>query len=146
MLLYLDVPNRTTDIIIPLYLYNDRIIVCFLSFRWSYRNAIWDHEIIILNIQVQIGNYRDVVDLMSKIDSLPRPAGGTNIHEALEKMRDMYNVDHRFDGKRYKRFIAIVITDGGDRQTALVQSTASAAHADGIVVIAIGKVVSACVD
>ena len=109
-------------------------------------HAIWDCEIIILNIQVQIGNYRDVVDLMSKIDSLPRPAGKTNVHEALKKMRDMFKIDHRFDSIRYKRFIAIVITDGGDRQTALVQSTASGAHADGIVVIAIGKVVSAHVD
>ena len=88
---------------------------------------------------MHIGDYRDVVDLMSKIDSLPRPAGRTNIHEALEKMRDMFNVDHRFDGKPYKRLIAIVITDGVDPQPALVQSAASDAHADGIVVISIGK-------
>ena len=88
---------------------------------------------------MQIGDYRDVVDLMSKIDSLPRPAGATNIHEALEKMRDMFKVDHRFDGKPYKRFVAIVITDGVDQQPSLVQSTASDAHADGIVVISIGK-------
>ena len=90
-------------------------------------------------MQVQIGDYRDVVDLMSTIDSLPRPSGGTNIHEALQKMRDMFKVDHRFDGKPYKRLIAIVITDGVDEQPSLVQSTASEAHADGIVVISIGK-------
>ena len=80
-----------------------------------------------------------MVDLMTKIDSLPRPAGATNIHEALEEMRDMFKVDHRFDGKPYKRFVAIVITDGVDQQPSLVQSTASDAHADGIVVICIGK-------
>lgn len=93
-------------------------------------------------IQVQIGNYTDVVDLKLKIDSLPAPNGGTNIHEALTTMRSVFTSDHRFDDKPFKRLIGIVITDGEDGQTELVKSEASAAHADGIVVISIGKTMS----
>ena len=74
-----------------------------------------------------------------KIDSLPEPMGGTNIHDALTTMRNMFKADHRFDGLPYNRFIAIIITDGEDLQPALVQSAANAAHAESIVVISIGK-------
>ena len=90
-------------------------------------------------IQVEIGEYRDVVDLTSKIDSLPGASGTTDIYKALTTMRNMFNANHRFDGKPLKRFIAIVITDGEDTHHAQVQSAASAAHADGIVIISIGK-------
>lgn len=102
----------------------------------------WDDQRI-SNIQVQIGAYRDLVDLLSKIDSLPRPAGGTNIYAALSTMRNMFQAEQRFDGKSLKRFVAIIITDGVDNQPALVQSEARAAHADGIVVMPIGKTVCA---
>ena len=68
--------------------------------------------------------------------------GGTNIHDALTTMRNMFKADHRFDGMPFNRFIAIVITDGEDSQSALVQSAAKAAHAEGIVVISIGKTTS----
>ena len=91
------------------------------------------------NFQVEIGEYRDIVDLTSKIDSLPGASGGTDIYKALTTMRNMFNANHRFDGKPLKRFIAIVITDGEDTQHEHVQSAASAAHADGIVIISIGK-------
>ena len=88
---------------------------------------------------MEIGEYRDIVDLTSKIDSLPGASGETDIYKALTTMRNMFNENHRFDGKPLKRFIAIVITDGEDTQHEHVQSAASAAHADGIVIISIGK-------
>ena len=81
-----------------------------------------------------------MVDLKSKIDSLPEPVGGTNIHDALTTMRNMFKTDHRFDGMPFNRFIAIIITDGEDQKPALVQSAANEAHAEGIVVISIGKI------
>ena len=65
--------------------------------------------------------------------------GGTNIHDALTTMRNMFKADHRFDGLPFNRFIAIIITDGEDVKPALVQSAANEAHAEGIVVISIGK-------
>ena len=65
--------------------------------------------------------------------------GGTNIHDALTTMRTMFKADHRFDGLPVNRFIAIIITDGEDVKPALVQSAANEAHAEGIVVISIGK-------
>ena len=88
---------------------------------------------------MEIGEYRDILDLTSKIDSLPGASGTTDIYKALTTMRNMFNANHRFDGKPLKRFIAIVITDGEDTHHADVQSAASAAHADGIVIISIGK-------
>ena len=65
--------------------------------------------------------------------------GGTNIHDALTTMRNMFKADHRFDGLPFNRFIAIIITDGEDVKPALVQFAANEAHAEGIVVISIGK-------
>ena len=91
---------------------------------------------------MEIGDYVDKADLDLKIDSLPRPRGTTYIYRALEKMRGMFQADHRFDGKTYKRFIAIVITDGVDGHNALLQSEASAAHDEGIAIISIGKTVA----
>ena len=89
---------------------------------------------------MQIGDYVDATDLNMKIDSLTRPnRGSTNIYVALVTMRGMFQSDHRFDGEPYKRSIAIVITDGVDSHFKQVQSEASAAHADGIAIISIGK-------
>ena len=88
---------------------------------------------------MEIGDYVDEADLDMKIDSLPRPSGGTDIYTALVTMRRMFQADHRFDGKPDKRFIAIVITDGEDARYTQVQSEASAAHDDGISIISIGK-------
>jgi hypothetical protein len=51
----------------------------------------------------------------------------------------MFQADHRFDGKPYKKFVAIFITDGEDIQYTQVQSEATAAHAEDIVTISIGK-------
>ena len=65
--------------------------------------------------------------------------GGTNIHDALTTMRNMFKADYRFDGMPFNRFIAIIITDGEDQKPALVQSAANEAHAEGIVVISVGK-------
>ena len=88
--------------------------------------------------QVPIGDYVDAADLNSKIDALPRPDNGETFYGALVKIRSMFQADHRFDGKPYKRFVAIFITDGQDGD-GRVQSEATAAHADDIVIISIGK-------
>ena len=85
-----------------------------------------------------IGDYVDKADLDMKIDSLPRPSGGTNIYRALVTMRGMFQADDHFN-KTDTRFIAIIITDGVDGQFTQVQSEASAAHDDGISIISIGK-------
>ena len=89
--------------------------------------------------QVPIGDYVDAADLNRKIDALPRPNSGETFYGALAKIRSMFQADHRFDGKPYKRFVAIFITDGYDIHYSQVRSEATAAHADDIVIITIGK-------
>ena len=88
--------------------------------------------------QVPIGDYVDAADLNRKIDALPRPTNSETFYGALVKIRSMFQADHRFDSKPYKRFVAIFITDGQDGD-GRVQSEATAAHADDIVIISIGK-------
>ena len=89
--------------------------------------------------QVPIGDYLDAADLNRKIDALPRPTNGETFYGALVKIRGMFQADHRFDGQPYKRFVAIFITDGWDGAYTQVQSEATAAHDDDIVIISIGK-------
>ena len=89
--------------------------------------------------QVPIGDYLDAADLNRKIDALPRPTNGETFYGALVKIRSMFQADHRFDGQPYKRFVAIFITDGRDGAYTQVQSEATAAHADDIAIISIGK-------
>ncbi|KAI0207198.1 hypothetical protein LSAT2_008126 [Lamellibrachia satsuma] len=89
-------------------------------------------------IQVEIGDYVDKTNLEQKIDSLPAPAGGTNIHKALVMLRNMFQADHRFDGQAKKQFLAVVITDGKDEDSRRVKAAADAVHAEQINVISIG--------
>ncbi|KAK2162831.1 hypothetical protein NP493_1501g00023 [Ridgeia piscesae] len=90
------------------------------------------------SVEVPIGDYVDAADLNRKIDALPRPTNGETFYGALVKIRSMFQADHRFEGKPYKRFVAIFITDGWDGAYTQVQSEATAAHADDIVIISIG--------
>ena len=91
---------------------------------------------------MEIGDYVDKTNLEQKINSLPAPAGGTNIYKALVMLRNMFQADHRFDGQAKKQFFAVVITDGKDEDSRRVKAAADAVHAEQINVISIGRTTS----
>jgi len=90
------------------------------------------------NVQVPIGDYTDLADLLRKIDLLPRTGGGTAIYQGIIRMHAMFRASKRFADKTRNRFTGIVMTDGADGSTSRLIAAASAAHTDGINIISIG--------
>ena len=90
------------------------------------------------DVQVEIGDYTDLADLMGKIDLLPRAGGGTAIYLGIIRMHEMFKASARFANKVQHRFTGIVMTDGADGSTSRLIDAATAAHKDDINIISIG--------
>ena len=98
-----------------------------------------------INIHFQLGEFRKKRDILKAVDKTPYNPGSTNTADAILAMRTEMFTKQNGDRKRVPN-MAVVITDGlSNFNSDRTVTEAIKAHAEGIHVFAIGKMILICI-